>query len=128
MDQCTHEVRAEYWEGIIKSCNQRPCGQSVKKWLEDNGICEQSYYYWQRKLRQQTFELMNTEIQKAPAAIEKPDISLVEIPCIPLEQDHTVSKQLITVAVLHSASISVEITNDISDALLGRLLKELAHA
>ena len=128
MDQCTHEVRAEYWEGIIKSCNQRPCGQSAKKWLEDNGICEQSYDYWQRKLRHQTFELLNTEARKAPATIEKPDISLVEIPCIPLEQDRAVSKQLTAVAVLHSASVSVEITNDISDALLGRLLKELTHA
>ena len=128
MDQCTHEVRAEYWEGIIKSCNQRPCGQSAKKWLEDNGICEQSCYYWQRKLRHQTFELLNTEARKAPATIEKPDISLVEIPCIPLEQDRAVSKQLTAVAVLHSASVSVEITNDISDALLGRLLKELTHA
>lgn len=33
MDQCTHEVRAEYWKNIIKAC-----GQSVKKWMDENGI------------------------------------------------------------------------------------------
>lgn len=27
MDQC--EVRAEYWRGIIKACNERPAGQSA---------------------------------------------------------------------------------------------------
>ena len=44
MDQCTHEVRAEYWRNIIKACGQRPAGQSAKKWMDENGICEQSYY------------------------------------------------------------------------------------
>lgn len=52
MDQCTHEVRAEYWKGIIKACRQRPAGQSAKSWMDENGICEQSYYHWQRKFRQ----------------------------------------------------------------------------
>ena len=49
MDQCTHEVRAEYWKRIIQACGQRPAGQSAKSWMEENGICEQSYYHWQRK-------------------------------------------------------------------------------
>ena len=56
MDQCTHEVRAEYWKGIIKACGQRPAGQSAKNWMEVNGICEQSYYHWQRKFRQKAYE------------------------------------------------------------------------
>lgn len=30
MDQCTHEVRAEYWLKIIQACGQRPAGQSAK--------------------------------------------------------------------------------------------------
>ena len=58
MDQCTHEVRAEYWKGIIKACGQRPSGQSAKNWMEVNGICEQSYYHWQRKFRQKAYEEM----------------------------------------------------------------------
>ena len=37
MDQCTHEVRAEYWRNIIKACGQRPAGQSAKKWMDENG-------------------------------------------------------------------------------------------
>ena len=45
MDQCTHEVRAEYWKGIIRACGQRPAGQPAKSWMDENGICEQSYYH-----------------------------------------------------------------------------------
>lgn len=30
MDQCTHEVRTEYWKKIIQACGQRPAGQSAK--------------------------------------------------------------------------------------------------
>ena len=73
MDQCTHEVRAEYWKGIIKACGQRPAGQSAKCWMDENGICEQSYYYWQRKLREQAYGLIK-ESAAVPAVPEKPDI------------------------------------------------------
>ena len=70
MDQCTHEVRAEYWKKIIQACGQRPAGQSAKSWMDENGICEQSYYYWQRRFRKQAYEEMkgNTSV---PAVAQK---------------------------------------------------------
>ena len=40
MDQCTHEVRAEYWKKIIQACGQRPAGQSAKSWMDEHGICD----------------------------------------------------------------------------------------
>lgn len=43
MDQCTHEVRAEYWKGIIKACGQRSVGQSAKSGREIAYI-EQLYF------------------------------------------------------------------------------------
>lgn len=39
MDQCTHEVRAEYWRNIIKACGQRPAGQSAKSgWTKTESV------------------------------------------------------------------------------------------
>ena len=58
MDQCTHKVREEYWKRIIQTCSQRPAGQSAKNWMDENGIREQSYYYWQRRFRQQVYAEM----------------------------------------------------------------------
>ena len=46
MDQCTHEVRLQYWKNIISLCHERPSGQTAKQWLKENGICEQTYYSW----------------------------------------------------------------------------------
>ena len=51
MDKCTHDVRSARWKKVILDCQQRSAGTSVKQWLEENDILEQSYYYWQRKFR-----------------------------------------------------------------------------
>ena len=76
-------MRAEYWKKIIMACGQRPAGQSAKSWMEENGICEQSYYHWQRKFRQQAYGQMKDIVTAVPAVPEKRDIAFVEIPCIP---------------------------------------------
>lgn len=130
MDQCTHEVRASYWEGIIRSCTQRPVGQTAKNWMDENGICEQSYYYWQRKFRQQSYEQLQNNRPALPAVPEKTDISFAQMPYTQLQQaeiktDHDDNTP---VAVIRYHSISIEITNGISDAVLTRLLQELSHA
>ena len=36
------------WAGRISEC--RGSGQNVKTWCRENGICEQTYYKWQRRL------------------------------------------------------------------------------
>ena len=49
------------WAGRISEC--RNSGQKVKAWCKENGVCEQTYYKWQRRL----FELaqMQQEVQFA---------------------------------------------------------------
>ena len=74
MDQCTHEVRAEYWKKIIQACGQRPAGQSAKSWMDENGISEQSYYHWQRRFRKQAYEEMKGN-SSVPAVTEKTELS-----------------------------------------------------
>lgn len=35
MDQCTHEVRAEYWRKIIQACGRRPAdNRSNAGWMK----------------------------------------------------------------------------------------------
>lgn len=36
------------WAGRISEC--RSSGQRVKAWCKENGICEQTYYRWQKRL------------------------------------------------------------------------------
>lgn len=132
MDKCTHEIRAEYWSGIIKACNERPKGQTAKKWLEENDICEQSYYHWLRRLRNETFEILKQPAQSSynlPAVSEKQEVSFVEISCDSAlkvskskEPDNTV------IATLQTSSVRIEITDKISEKLLSTILREVSHA
>ena len=130
MDQCTHEVRAEYWKSIIRACGQRPAGQSAKSWMKENGVSEQSYYHWQRKFRQQSYDLMMKDTGTAvPAVQEKADVAFVEIPCIPsLEGGAAMTMDNSPVAVIRTSTMSIEITNDISDRILTAVLREVGHA
>ena len=43
------------WAGRISEC--RNSGQNIKTWCKKNGICEQTYYRWQKRL----FELAKAQ-------------------------------------------------------------------
>ena len=127
IDQCTHEVRAEYWKKIIQACGQRPAGQSAKSWMDENGICEQSYYHWQRRFRKQAYEEMN-EYASVPAVAEKTELTFVEIPCRTSEETNTYMVSDKPVATIRTAMLQIDISNEISDALLTRIIREVSHA
>lgn len=56
MDKSTRQVRMAYWKSVIEQCNSRPAGQSARSWLQENGIPDKQYYYWQRIIRREAFE------------------------------------------------------------------------
>ena len=93
--------------------------------MDENGICEQSYYHWQRKFRKQAYGLIK-ESAAVPAVPKNTDIAFVEIPYKPVAEDtvETVSG----VAVIQTSSVRIEIMNDISDPVLTRILREVSHA
>lgn len=128
MDQCTHEVRTEYWKGVIQACGQRSAGQSAKSWLDENGICEQSYYHWQRKFRQETYSLVKESTAVAPIKPVTTDISFMEIPYASSKPANLQMNDSSRVAVIRTSTISIEITNAISESVLARILKEVSNA
>ena len=106
MDQCTREVRLRYWEKIISQCQARPAGQSAKKWLTDNGICEQTYYLWQRKIRQSAYDQMQAQ-QALPEAKTQDVITFAEVPVSHFQPDIEKSSDensIKPVAVIHETS------------------------
>lgn len=127
MDQCTHEVRAAYWKKIIQACGQRPAGQSAKRWMDENSICEQSYYHWQRRFRKEAYEEMKGNAS-VPAVTEKSEVTFVEIPCSVSTEANTHMVSSKPVATIRTAALQIDISNEISDALLRRILQEVSHA
>jgi len=130
MDSCTHEVRLQYWKNIISQCQNRPEGQTVKSWLKENGICEQTYYLWQRKIRQSAYELMNVSERQVSLSC-KEEISFAEIPVFSatdIDRHQPAEPGIAPVAVIKTSSCSIAISADIPEVLFSQILKEVAHA
>ncbi|MCQ2602138.1 MAG: IS66 family insertion sequence element accessory protein TnpB [Treponema sp.] len=130
MDQSTHDVRYNTWLDIIKQCQRRPQNITAKQWLSENDIDEKRYYYWLRKFRKEAYDQL--QLPAVSSSVSN-DVSFAEISysadtpsfqCT-TEQDHNSSKP---VAVIKCNSFSIELSNEISESLLSRLLQEVNHA
>ena len=122
MDKTTHEIRIANWRSIIEQCHARPEGQSAKQWLADNGISEKSYYYWQRKIRQETYSLISSDA----ASIARPEpVAFAELPFMSAKDE---KQSFSPDAVMRRGQTVLELSNTISDRLLDRLMEEVSHA
>ena len=120
MDKITKEVRIANWKSIIEQCHARPEGQSAKQWLSDNGISEKSYYYWQRKVRQETYALM-----QSTCAVNPEPVVFAELP---FDGTKSARSSFIPSALIHRGGTVFELSNNISDRLLDRLMEVAGHA
>ena len=121
MDNTTHEMRLAGWKQIIDNCQARPEGQTVKQWLAEQGIQEKNYYYWLRKVRKTTYELMTKE----QAPVSSPSgLSFAEIP---MRRTVTPAGPSQPDVVIQKGRLRIELNNSISDELLVRILETISH-
>ena len=95
MDKCTHEVRKQRWKNIINQCLQRPEGMTVKQWLDENNICEQTYYHWLKRIRQETYELATTSANTACVKTVCSEVAFAEVPLPDVPIDNSASERAI---------------------------------
>ena len=99
--------------------------------MDANGICEGTYYLWQKRIRQQTYEQMVENKPLLPATAKTEEITFAELP---IPQTRNVPKAdlpesaIHPVAVIKTQNFSVALSADIPDALLVKILQEVAHA
>ena len=48
LQQLNGQTKVAMWAGRISAC--RSSGLNVKSWCKENGVCEQTYYKWQKKI------------------------------------------------------------------------------
>lgn len=119
---------SEIWKARIRNC--RSSGQSVKAWCEENEVCIQTYYRWERKLL--------GEAGKQRGASQKG--RFVELPAIGENPHEAGNAQVIAegagnpssatapgtiVAVIHAGGMECEIRSGIGEELLGALLRSM---
>lgn len=64
--------------GYLAPVQSRPCGMSAKHWMIENDINEKSYYYWQHKLRKETFVKNSSDMAQLPPMKPNEELSFVE--------------------------------------------------
>lgn len=128
MDKCTHEVRKQRWKNIIGQCLQRPEGMTVKQWLDENNICEQTYYHWLKRIRQETYALATASANTACVKTVPGEVTFAEVP-LPAMEPVTPSEDGFRPDItIQTGSILIGVSNTASDALFGKLFEVIGHA
>lgn len=126
MDKITHEVRLANWKNIIEQCNNRPKGTTIKQWLTEHEINDKTYYYWLRRVRQDIYSKMNTNVPSVMQESDKESVTFAEIPL--MSQGIPTPDSFQTDAIIRSGDVIVGISNSISDRLLNRILEVTKYA
>ena len=78
MDKITHKVRCEQWTKIIKEC--LASGMNKTAWCREHGISDKSFFYWQRRLREEAY-ISTIESSSPPAVTIRRIISCIQARC-----------------------------------------------
>ena len=68
------------------------------------------------------------ETPSVPAVTAESDLTFVEIPYSSSSEQKPYADSRMPAVIIRTASLQIEISNDVSDALLGRILREVCHA
>ena len=130
MNQITHTVRYSMWKDILLQCQNRPDGMSAKQWLKENQVSEESYYYWQRKFRNELSEKQGIALPALQSSPNCTDISFAEMTMrtVRMAVDDQHSEIIRASAVIKTGALTIAVSNDISDTLLSKILQEICHA
>lgn len=126
MDKTTHEIRISNWRSIIEQCQAGPAGQSAKQWLADNGISEKTYYYWQRRVRQETYALIKQDA--VPPAIPASDTQSVAFAEIPFAAASGNLHPFTPDVVIRKGQTVLELSNSVSDRILEKITEVMSNA
>ena len=104
--------RMEQWKKIILDCQSS--GLKVDTWCEQNSVSRNSYYYWLRKIREQSCQSLSTE--QVPAIAEAPFAKL---------EFHDIQQGSHSRVVIHFPSATVEIREGTSRQTVEAVLSAL---
>lgn len=112
MDQITTDVRHNNWAMIISECNSS--GISKAEWCRQNNVSIKSFYYYQKKLRNEAYK----DIGNMQRFAEIDTTSYAEIPAV-----HPAAS-----AVLRVGDSYIEISDSASEGFLTRMIEAVRHA
>ena len=117
--ELTNQYRIEHWAAVIQDCVNS--GKSAKDWCTENNILRDRYYYWLRKVKLATGKgpLTKIQVSDTPKIVPfLPDsFTTVGAPCESLLDPAAI--------IVRSNGLVLEIKNNATEAVIGRVLKVL---
>lgn len=117
-------MRLNNWAALINECNNS--NMTKRAWCIANNINEKQFFYWQRRVRMQLAQELETTSTLSPKFVELP--VRTEIKPAKGDQPSIHLTQTNSDAVLHIKDFTLEINNSISPELLGLLIEAITHA
>ena len=128
----TKKLQYQHWAEEVKACENRPAGMSIARWCRENGIKQSTYYGHLNKVKELCLDVYNNSmdgsIETELVSNSHSNVSVVEASNfveLPLPALKSTHKPAITISIGKS---TMEISEDISDAFLRRLLGALNNA
>ena len=128
MDKYTHEVCKQRWKNIINQCLQRPEGMTAKQWLDENNICEQTYYHWLKRIRQETYELTTTSSNIACVKSTRGEVTFAEVPLPAMNPVASGGYGFRPDITIQTGTVLIGVSNTASDSLLDKPFEVIGHA
>ena len=122
MDSSTFEVRLSNWRSIIEESEHRPQNVTKKQWLQDHHIPEKQYYYWLRRVRKAAISQLKPDLLPVPVSTGHTEIALAQIPA-----EGILSSEKTPAVVIRTKRSAVEISSDLPEELLLKVLKAVSH-
>jgi len=121
----TREVAKEYrlthWAGIMQE--RVVGGMNIREYCKHIGICENTYYYWQRRLRATACEHLAVPVQKSISTPSFAEIKVEEPPALPTLAEAVQASQIHI--DVHGIQITLDSTYPTDK--LAALLRELVR-
>lgn len=125
MESHKNQDKREAWIKVISDCESRQ-GGSISGWLKANGIKIRRYYYWAKKLREESFS--ETETAKFMASEEALEASFVDITTIAAKCITKAPESSPFEIALQFKDCQVKITGSVDEANLLKVIRAIRHA
>ena len=121
----TKDIRFQQWVEQVKEFQARPSGMSMTAWCKQQGIAVSTFITRLHKVQDRYLEQTSNNLPLPVASNEKgtvPSTTFVELPVISKVESTS------SVAVITCGKARIEITEDVSETFLLKLIGAVCHA
>lgn len=128
------KIRYQKWAEEVKECENRPANVSIRNWCEQKGIKPPTYYAHLHKVKELCLDLyVDSDSDSINSAVYpiKEDLNVPSKPMfveLPMPTTKAVNVSTIPAVTISVGKSKIEISEDISDDFLKRLLGALNDA